>query len=57
MPKYEVHMHKVMCVDIEADSEEDARDAAWEHWSEIDSDTYLNIECPDDEKEDDEEEN
>lgn len=52
MPKYEVHMHKVMCVDIEADSEEDARDAAWEHWSEIDSDTYLNIECPNEDEED-----
>jgi len=57
MPKYEVHMHKVMCVDIEADDKEDAKIAAWEHWDETDADTYLNIECPDDEKEDDEEEN
>ena len=51
MSKYKVHMHRAMFVDIEADSEEDARDAAWERWSEIDSDTYLNIECLDDEEE------
>ena len=51
MPKYEVHMHKVMCVDIEADSEEDAKDAAWEHWDETDSDTYVNVECLDEKEE------
>jgi len=45
-------MHKVMCVDIEADDEEDAKIAAWEQWDASDAETYVNVECPDEEEED-----
>jgi len=51
MPKYAVHMHKDICIDIEADDMEDARLAAWEHWDETDADLYLTIDCLDEEQE------